>query len=101
MCLETMDNLTFTIVLHDDCQLNSYDVAVEAAAASAQTKRSNSLISAFGSMLNNATNQSKTDGGFPMAFESEHVPEILQGFHKIQQRAYEKQAELNARFEKT
>lgn len=36
-----------------------------------------------------------------MAFESEHVPELIQGFHKIQQRAFEKQAELNARYEQT
>ena len=25
--LESLDNLTFSIVLHDECQLNSYDVA--------------------------------------------------------------------------
>ena len=36
-----------------------------------------------------------------MAFESEHVPELLQGFSKVQQRAIEKQTELNARFEVT
>jgi len=33
-----------------------------------------------------------------MAFESEHVPDILQGFQKIYQKAIEKQTELNARF---
>lgn len=27
MCLDTTDNLSFTIVLHDDCQMNVYDVA--------------------------------------------------------------------------
>ena len=83
MCLDTVDNLTFTIVLHDDCQLNCYDVAE---APKPQNQRSNSMFSAFdnlGKMLNNANSQKLGDGGFPMAFESEHVPEILQGFHKI------------------
>ena len=79
MCIDTTDNLTFTIVLHDDCQMNSYDVAE----AKPQNNRSNSLISAFGNILNNANNQRLAEGGFPMAFESEHVPEILQGFQKI------------------
>lgn len=34
-----------------------------------------------------------------MAFESEHCPAIIQGFHKIQSKAIEKQTELNARYE--
>lgn len=94
--IESMDNLTFSIVLHDECQMNSYDVGDE---SGKKQGRTTSLINAFGNMLNNATNQSQADGGFPMAFESEHVPDILQGFQKIQQKAIEKQTELNARFE--
>ena len=79
--LETVDALTFSIILHDECLLNCYDVAEPS--PSQQNKRNNrtsSLINAFGSILNNSNNQSQQDGGFPMAFESEHVPEVLQGF---------------------
>ena len=49
------------------------------------------MINAFGNMLNNI-NGSKDggDGGFPMAFESEHVPELIQGFQKLQAKAIEK-----------
>ena len=36
-----------------------------------------------------------------MAFESAHVPELIQGFQKIQQKAIQKQQELNDRFEQT
>lgn len=93
--IESMDNLTFSIVLHDECQMNSYDVGDDGGKKQART----TLINAFGSMLSNAMSQSQADGGFPMAFESEHVPDILQGFQKIQQKAIEKQTELNARFE--
>ena len=83
--LETVDALTFSIILHDECLLNCYDVAEPS--QSNQNKRNNrtsSLINAFGSILNNSNNQSQQDGGFPMAFESEHVPEVLQGFQKLQ-----------------
>ena len=52
-------------------------------------------------MLNNGADKKVGDGGFPMAFESEHVPELLGGFQKLQQKAIEKQTELNARFEVT
>jgi len=52
--LESLDNLTFSIVLHDECQLNSYDVAE--AGGQGANKRSSSLISAFGNMLTNANN---------------------------------------------
>jgi len=76
--IESLDNLTFSIVLHDECQMNSYDVA-----DTTKPMRTSSLMNAFGNMLNNATSQSQADGGFPMAFESEHVPDILQGFQKI------------------
>lgn len=76
--LETVDSLTFSIILHDDCLLNCYDVADQS--SDQQTKRNNrtsSLINAFGSILNNSNNSQKSDGGFPMAFESEHVPELI------------------------
>lgn len=51
-------------------------------------------------MLNNGSGKD-SDGGFPMAFESEHVPELIQGFNKLQQKAIEKQTQLNERFELT
>ena len=47
-------------------------------------------MNAFGSILNNSSNQQLQDGGFPMAFESEHVPELIQGFQKLQIKAVEK-----------
>ena len=56
--LETVDSLTFSIILHDECLLNCYDVAQPP--SSQQNKRNNrtsSLINAFGSILNNSSNQ--------------------------------------------
>jgi len=41
-------------------------------------------------MLNNTNSKEETDGGFPMAFESDHVPELIQGFQKLQQKAVQK-----------
>ena len=96
--VESADGLTFSVILYDECLLNCYDVA-EPGAQNKKNNRASSLINAFGSMLNNATNQNQSDGGFPMAFESEHCPAIIQGFHKIQSKAIEKQTELNARYE--
>jgi len=52
--------------------------------------RTSSLINAFGNMLNNTSSKEETDGGFPMAFESDHVPELIQGFQKLQQKAVQK-----------
>ena len=87
--VESVDSLTFSIILYDECQLNSYDIG-ESAQANKKSNRTSSLINAFGSIMNNAAKQSQSDGGFPMAFESEHVPAIIQGFQKIQQKAVEK-----------
>ena len=80
--VETLDNLTFSIILHDDCLMNCYDV-IDPSTQNKRNNRTSSLMNAFGSMLNNANSQSQSDGGFPMAFESEHVPDVLQGFYKI------------------
>ena len=58
--LETVDALTFSIILHDECLLNCYDVAEPS--QSQQNKKNNrtsSLINAFGSILNNSNNQSQ------------------------------------------
>ena len=87
--VDSVDNLTFSIILHDECQLSCYDV-IDPSAQNKKNNRTSSLITAFGSMLNNDKDK-QTDGGFPMAFESEHVPEIIQGFQKVQSRAIDKQ----------
>ena len=51
-------------------------------------------------MLNNGNGQ-ESDGGFPMAFESDHVPDVIQGFTKLYHKAIAKQSELNALYAET
>lgn len=80
--MESVDSLTFSIILHEECLLNCYDV-LPSTPSRKQSNRTSSLINAFGSILNNGSGKD-SDGGFPMAFESEHVPELIQGFHKLQ-----------------
>lgn len=55
--LETVDSLTFSIILHDDCLLNCYDV-IDQAQQNKRNNRTSSLINAFGNMLNTGTSQS-------------------------------------------
>ena len=56
--LESVDSLTFAIILHDECQLSCYDVIDQSAAQNKRNNRTSSLINAFGTMLNAAQGQS-------------------------------------------
>lgn len=94
--IETVDALTFTIILHDDCLLNCYDIVEPS--KTKKNNRTSSLITAFGSLMNGGSSQN-SDGGFPMAFESEHVPQIIQCYQKLYSLAYSRQQELNQRWE--
>ena len=95
--VETVDALTFSIILHDDCLLNCYDI-VDPAKAPKKNYRTSSLISAFGSIMTGSSSQ-HSDGGFPMAFESEHVTQIIQCFQKLHSKAYSRQQDLNQKWE--
>lgn len=57
------------------------------------TGKATQLISAFGALV--GPKGQSTDGGFPMAFESEHVPQIIQCFAKLHSIAAQRQTQLN------
>jgi len=75
--LESVDSLTFSIILHDDCLLNDYNE--ETVKPNKKKNRTSSIIS-FGLLGKGG----EDDGGFPMAFESEHVTSIVAAFRKLQ-----------------
>ena len=95
--LETVDALTFSIILHDDCLLNCYDVVEQE--KSTKAKRTTSLFN-LGNLMNLNSSQ-KDDGGFPMAFESEHVTQIIQFYQKLHSLAYTRQQDLNSKWEES
>lgn len=73
-----MDSLTFSVILHEECLLNDYNI-VTPAQQQKKANRTSSLINAFGRVMSQSGSQ-VNDGGFPMAFESDHVPVIVQSF---------------------
>ena len=68
--LESVDSLTFSIILHDECLLTNYDVFENK--SDLKMRKASQMLS-FGLL----GKSDEGDGGFPMAFESEHVPQIV------------------------
>ena len=84
--LESVDSLTFSIILYDECLLNNYNeqqVQEKQNITNKAKNRASMMLkkSTFGLF---SAGEADDDGGFPMAFESEHVPQIVQNFKKIQ-----------------
>ena len=86
----TAQNFTFTIVLHDECNTNDYDIVEEKVVS-----RRQQLTSALNPMklLKKNPNQTKLPA-FPMTFESDYVQKILECFRKLQTLALERQVLL-------
>jgi hypothetical protein len=84
-------SLEFTIVLQDDCADNDYDIPEEKVVT-----RRQSLLK-YGSALNpmkllrKDSTAAKLQQTFPMTFESDYAPKIIDGFRLLQTLAHEKQ----------
>lgn len=87
-------SLEFTIILQDDCNDNDYDIPDEKVVS-----RRQSLL-AYGSALNpmkllrKDSTALKSQQSFPMTFESEYAPKIIDGFRLLQTLAHERQLQL-------
>ena len=91
---ESMDALSFSIILNEECNGNVYEEG-----ASAQQSNSGSTTKVLNSFSKLLSKKDNVENLFPMSFESEHVPQIINSFGKLQIMAIEKQQDLAHRFQ--